>query len=151
MGSNDGLAFSGTPSLGNDLVESGTVQKHTLGTRVVSNTGDVFVYVQANGAFAVGDIIVYAAGFDCAPLAGAGAAWAVANTVIADNSFGWVQTHGSVASAGVETGPTTAARLMPVTGSNGLLNDAATPGAADGVFAIQEGAQSSNLAAIFIL
>jgi hypothetical protein len=145
------MSFAGQKLLGVDFTQSGSTLEHTLGTRVGTDDGKEFVYIQANGAIAVGDIVTMAAGYDCPPLAAAGAAWAVANTAIADNSYGWVQVKGVVASAGVTTGPTTGARLMPVTGSGGLLDDAATPGAADGVFAIQLGTQSANKASIYIL
>lgn len=145
------MAFPGYKRLGVRLTQTDTTAQHTLGTRVSDDVGNEYVYVQANGAIAVADIISFSASYDCAPLTGAGVAWGVANTAIADNSYGWIQVKGYVASAAVETGPADGAYLVPVTGSNGYLNDAATPGADNGLFAKQIGAQTSNKAAVFIL
>lgn len=151
MGSNDSLMFGGQKDLGVDINTTHTSQKHTLGTIVRDDkSGKEFVYIQANGAIAANDIVAIAASFDCAPLSAAGTAWAVAQVAIADNSFGFVQVRG-VVDAAVETGPAAGARLGHVTGSNGYLNDQATPGVADPVFAIQLGAQSSNVASVYIV
>lgn len=67
-----------------------------LGTRVSDNEGNEYVWVQAQGAIAVSDIIAIDGGYDVPPLAGAGMAWAVAIVAIEDNGQGFVQVKGIV-------------------------------------------------------
>jgi hypothetical protein len=127
---------------------------HVLGTRVSDDVGNEFVWVQANGAIAVGDILSIAAGYDVAPAAAADVpAWGVATVAIADNGQGFVQVKGIV-TAGLETGVALGDELGRQTGTNGLLEEVlstvSTVAGDKSVFARALAAESSNLGSIYI-
>lgn len=105
-----------------------------LGARAEDEAGRVFRFIQANGAISAGDVIAIGDGYDCAPLSGAGIAWAVAPVAIADNEYGWVQTRGQV-DAAVASSLSAGDDLAALTNGSGQLQ---------GVAAVDEGGSTSH-------
>ncbi len=128
---------------------------HVLGLRVSTDVGDEFVWVQANGAVAAGVVVAMAAGYDVAPLSGAGQAFGVSTVAIADNGQGFVQVKGKVTSAPAGTSVALGDALARRTDSSGDLILSANPdtsalaGDAD-IFAIALAADTAGVAPIYI-
>jgi hypothetical protein len=161
------MGFPGYKSLGVSLLTARTAAQvadttlgkepsldHALGTRVSDDVGNEFVWVQANGAIAVGDIVEIAAGYDVAPVSAVDKpAWGVAIVAIEDNGQGFVQVKGIVSAAAV-TGVLLGDELARHTGTGGGLEKVGTGASAvagdRAVFGRALAAESSNLASIYI-
>ena len=136
-----GIDFTRTYT-GNEEVESG----FTLGARAQSHDGNVYVFVQAQGAIAAFDVLEMKTGYDVLPLAGAGVASFVAQVAIANNERGWVLAQG-VGSAAAASAVAADDQLDRLTDGSGQLDVAA---AIDSTFAIALGADVANVAPIYI-
>lgn len=160
------MSFPGYKSLGIRLTRAMTAAEvadttlgkepslgHALGTRVSDDLGNEYVWVQAQGAIAVTDIIAMDADYDVPPLAGAGMAWAVGIVAIEDNGQGFVQVKG-VVNATAATSVADADMLGRLTdGSGDLYKVLATVSVAAGdkdLFAIALAADTAGVAPIYI-
>jgi hypothetical protein len=144
-----GVGYSVVPVAGIDFTRVDTTQEHKLGSVASDEQGREYMYVLANGAFAVGDIITPDGSFDFAPLSAAGIAYGVAISVVADNSYGWIQTKGQCDVANLATSTADNAQLERVTDANGdLVTGAAVT---DASFAKALAAESGGTGAIWIL
>jgi hypothetical protein len=162
------MAFPGYKDLGVSLLNALTAAQvsdttlgkepaliHKLGTRVSDDEGNEYVWVQANGAIAVGDIVKIAAGYDVAKASAAAdqPAWGVGIVAIEDNGQGFVQVKG-VVTADLETGVLLGDILARNTGSSGYLEAVDTGASANSgdraVFGVALAAESSNSGSIYI-
>lgn len=112
-----------------DLTEG---KGHGLGDRI-TDRGDEYVFVQANGAITAGDIVIISEAYqadqlDTTSSGGAiGDAVGVAKVAMADNEYGWVQIYGTYTDANVATGAT-ANTVLNSTSTAGRIDDDATSG-----------------------
>lgn len=107
--------------LGVDITQVDTTAAHGLGDQFLDNqTGNLYVYIQANGAVGQYVPVKVAASYDCPPSGNGGHAFAIPQVAIADNSYGWALLRGS-GSAQVATGVTAGNPLSRVTDANGDL------------------------------
>lgn len=87
-----------TGLLGVALTDTPTAAAHTLGTRVMADDGQEYVYVQASGAISQYDFVGIDENFQAAALTKAiaddGHAIGVAQVAFADNDYGWIATRG---------------------------------------------------------
>lgn len=163
------MSFPGYMSLGASLLRAATAAEVSdttlgkepskflkLGTRVSDDEGNEYVWVQAQGAIAVTDIIAIDGGYDCPPLSGAGIAWAVAIVAIEDNGQGFVQVKG-VVDATEKTDVADNDELARLTDSSGDLlamvavatDGSEAPGSFD-IFAIALEADTGGVGSIYI-
>lgn len=110
-----------------------TDRKFKLGTRMLGDDGDEYVYVQADGAISAGDVVIIteAAQADAIDTTNSaskiGFRVGVANVAFADDEYGWVQVRGAT-TANVGTGSAAGDKLN-TTSTAGRLDDDATAGA----------------------
>jgi hypothetical protein len=132
----------------NPLKASSATQEHKLGHRISDELGNVYCYIQAQGAIAANVVVSIDGSYDCPPSGNAGIAWAVAPVAISDNEYGFVQIKG-VVTANVAGSTADNAQLASITDANG---DLVTVAAATGTtFAQALAAESGGLASVFIL
>lgn len=98
----------------------------TLGEFVVTDTGDVYVYVLADGVIAQYAPVEVDGSYDCAASGNAGVAFGIAPQAFADNEYGWVQVRG-VCTAQLAGSTADNALLSLVCDSNGDLVTVAAP------------------------
>ena len=148
------MAHFGTPMLGVDLGSTESTNKHgiDLGARVVDETGNEWVYVQANGAIVANDVVVVTSAFqadqiDTTNSATHHGAVAVSDKAFADNEYGWVQIYGPCT---INVGSSCAIRaVLNSTGTAGRVDDDATSGAEVIEGLRTTAAESSNAATAF--
>lgn len=134
------MAYATSNVLGVRLAATSTTQEHELGTRVQATDGGTLVYVQANGAVAIYDVVGIDENFQAAPVDStmAGDGWYVgfAQVAFADNEYGWVYLTGSNINANVAAGCAADVALY-TSATAGTLDDASSNGTKiDGVVAV---------------
>ena len=145
------MATIGQNAVGAAFDTTGTDRQFELGTRMFAENGDVYVYVQANGAITATDVVVIteagqADAIDTTNSAGAlGTAVGVANVAFADDEYGWVQVRGAT-TCNVGSSAATGTKLNS-TGTAGRIDDDATSGAETILGLYTTAAESSNAAA----
>lgn len=107
--------------LGVDIAVVDATPAHALGDLFLDNqTGNLYVYIQAQGAVGQYVPVKAATSFDCPPSGSGGHSFAIPQVAIADNSYGWALLRG-FGSAQVATGVTAGNPLSRVTDANGDL------------------------------
>lgn len=132
---------------------SSDVPAFELGQIAWADDGKAYQFAHANGALAVGLVVVLDETGEATPLttttsapaAGAGLPVGVVVTALADNEYGWIQVFGPVAAINVATSCAVHTRVNS-TASSGRVDDDATAGAEVIEGLSTTGAESSNSA-----
>ncbi len=106
----------------------------SLGQRMEDADGNVYVYVQADGAVAAGDVVLLTEAFQADAIDTTNSAAAIGDKVgvakgtLTDNQYGWAQIYGVASAINAATGAT-ANTVLNTTATAGRLDDDATTGA----------------------
>ena len=141
----------GQNAIGADFDLAEDTAKFAVGTHMKGAAGKEYVYVQANGALAAGDVAQLDETYQATPItlttsaAAIGDLVGVAEGAFTDNQYGWVQIKGAC-SVSVNTGAAANTKLN-TTATGGELDDDATSGAETILGLVTTAAESGGLAA----